>query len=108
MFLKARALVIVSWFLLGKGQILGFFIGVKVLFDTLDVWSRINVPGIDYLYWVLALYATFSAAGDDSYDVPYETYREDGAAGTGSLLKAEVAGSVPVTAPPERESVETK
>jgi len=105
---KARALVIVSWFLLGKGQILGFFIGVKVLFDTLDVWSRINVPGIDYLYWVLALYATFSAAGDDSYDVPYETYREDGAAGTGSLLKAEVAGSVPVTAPPERESVETK
>ena len=33
---------------------------MQVLFDTLDIWSRINIPGVDYVYWLFVIYATFS------------------------------------------------
>lgn len=69
---KGRVLVVISWFFLGKGQVLGGLFGLKVLFDSLDIWEKLDVPVLDYLFWPAALAATFYAATDDSFDVDYE------------------------------------
>mmetsp|Transcript_16793 Transcript_16793/g.46734 ORF Transcript_16793/g.46734 Transcript_16793/m.46734 type:complete len:285 (-) Transcript_16793:150-1004(-) len=59
---RARALVILSWFLLGKGQVVGLFVALKVFADSTGVWDRINIPHIDLLFWPVALFASFRAA----------------------------------------------
>lgn len=59
---RGRGLVILSWFLLGKGQVVGLFVGLKIFADTIGLWDRINIPHIDLLFWPVALYASFRAA----------------------------------------------
>jgi len=41
---KARFVVICSWFLFGKGQIVGGLVFLKVLCDTTDIQQRIPIP----------------------------------------------------------------
>ena len=40
---KSRSLVIVSWFFLGKGQILGAVVGLKIIADTTNFWEKYSV-----------------------------------------------------------------
>jgi hypothetical protein len=50
--------VVLSWFLFGKGQILGAAVGLKVLADTTNLAEKVQVP---YLDWIL-LFACIGAA----------------------------------------------
>jgi hypothetical protein len=59
---RGRGLVILSWFLLGKGQVVGLFVGLKIFADTVGLWDRISIPHIDLLFWPVALYASYRAA----------------------------------------------
>ena len=77
---KGRGLVILSWFLLGKGQVLGVVIGLKVLFDKANLWDKINLPpGFEYGIFAAGLAAAvFAAVPDENEDDAYypEIYGE--------------------------------
>ena len=68
-----RGLVILSWFLLGKGQVLGVVIGLKVLFDKANLWDKINLPpGFEYGIFAAGLAAAvFAAVPDENEDDAY-------------------------------------
>jgi len=68
---KARFVVILSWFLFGKGQILGFVIFVKVfILDALNLGEKLSVPqglldaGILIACVGAAIYAALAQADD--------------------------------------------
>ena len=68
-----------SWFLLGKGQVLGVVIGLKVLFDKANLWDKINPPGFEYGIFAAGLAAAvFAAVPDENEDDAYypEIYGE--------------------------------
>jgi len=58
---KSRSIVIASWFLFGKGQILGLIVGIKVvLVDSLNLGDKLNVP--DAVLNAVTLLAVVGAA----------------------------------------------
>jgi len=66
---KARGIVIASWFLFGKGQILGFVIGFKVfVYDGLNLANKIQIPYLDYLVLAACIGAAVFAAGAQAND----------------------------------------
>ena len=67
---KSRSLVIVSWFFLGKGQILGAVVGLKIIADTTNFWEKYSLPpGFEYLI-LLAGFAAAWQATSAALDAP--------------------------------------
>ena len=60
--LKARALVIFSWFLFGKGQVIGAIVFLKILSDTTGFFDSFNIPYLDWIVFSAALLAGGRAA----------------------------------------------
>ena len=59
---KSRSLVIVSWFFLGKGQILGAVVGLKIIADTTNFWEKYSrAAGLASSSYLILL-AGFAAA----------------------------------------------
>ena len=67
---RARFTVILSWFLFGKGQIIGGLVVLKVLYDTTDISSRIPIPKEiqDILILGAVIFAAVFAAGAQASD----------------------------------------
>ena len=67
---RARFTVILSWFLFGKGQIIGGLVVLKVLYDTTDISSRIPIPKEiqDILILGAVIFAAVFAAGSQASD----------------------------------------
>jgi len=67
---KARFVVICSWFLFGKGQVVGGLVFLKVLCDTTDIQQRIPIPEPvqDALILGAVIFAAVFAAGAQATD----------------------------------------
>jgi len=67
---RARVTVITSWFLFGKGQIVGGLVLLKILYDTTDIASKIPIPKElqDVLIFGAVIFAAFFAAGSQASD----------------------------------------
>ena len=62
--------MIVSWFFLGKGQILGAVVGLKIIADTTNFWEKYSLPaGFEYLI-LLAGFAAAWQATSAALDAP--------------------------------------
>lgn len=59
---KARFVIVCSWFLFGKGQILGAVVALKVFSDSAGLAGKINIPYLDTILLVAALGAAVYAA----------------------------------------------
>lgn len=100
---KARALVIFSWFFLGKGQILGFFMFLKVLADVTGTFERVTAqfPFADKAFWVFALIASvFAATGGPPPSDSFAEYMPITAPSTPPAPPAPAAPSAPAAPAP--------
>lgn len=78
--LKARGLVIFSWFFLGKGQILGVAIFFKVINDATGFLDQFGIPYLDWIAFGAALAAALfagSVAPSSAADSVYTTYTDE-------------------------------
>jgi len=42
--------------------VVGLFVGLKVLADSTGFWDHVHIPFVEYLFWPVALFASFRAA----------------------------------------------